>query len=304
MPDPLSDFLAILDVESVLSAQLALRGNWAFRYPAYRHMKFGGIAIGERWVWVEGGDPVRLKAGDFYLLTDGRPYCVASAPDVPLTDGVAALASVRVPRGVMRWGQGEPYSLTAAGRFTFADDEMARLFDFLPPLIHIRSDHPNSQVLASLLPLIVSETDEAALGMSIAASSLASLVLVNILRAYLTDGEPPASWLTATADRIIGPALALMHGDVARAWTVEALAAQVGLSRTAFSERFRRCVGVPPLTYLIRWRMALAKAALRNGECNISELSERIGYASSAAFSIAFKRETGISPGRYRASGQ
>lgn len=301
--DPLSDFLALLKVESMLSARLDARGRWAFHYPAYRHMKFGGIAEGERWVWVEGGVPVHMKAGDFYLLTDGQPYCVASDPEAPLIDGVAALASVRVATGVMRYGAGEPHSVVAAGRFSFADDEMAALLHFLPPLIHIRGDHADCAGLASLLTLIVAETERTAPGMSIAASNLASLVLVQIIRAYLATGGQRPSWLAAMTDPCIGAALALMHDHVAHGWTVEGLAAETGMSRTAFSERFRERVGTPPLTYLLRWRMTLAKAALRGGERNMAALAERLGYGSSTAFSIAFKRETGISPGRFRNGG-
>ncbi|MFL9944114.1 AraC family transcriptional regulator [Paraburkholderia graminis] len=302
--DPLSDILSILKVESMLSARLEAHGPWAFRYPEYRHMKFGGLAEGERWVWVEGGAPVRMKAGDFYLLTDGRPYCIASDLGASLVDGVAALASVRVPAGVMRYGEGEPRSVAAAGRFTFVADEMAALVRFLPPLIHIRADHLDHADLANLLALIIAETERDAPGTSVAASNLASLVLVQIIRAHLATGEHSPSWLAATVDPNVGPALALMHEHVAHGWTVEGLAAEIGMSRTAFAQRFRETVGTPPLAYLLQWRMTLAKAALRSGERNMADLAERLGYSSSTAFSIAFKRETGTSPGRFRSDGQ
>lgn len=300
MTDPLSDFLSVVRVKSMMSARLEARGAWAFRYPAYRHMKFGALLQGERWVWVDGGEPVHMKAGDFYLLTDGRPYCIASDLSAPVTDGVAALASVRVPAGVMRYGEGDPLSVAAAGRFEWIDDEVAKLLSFLPPLVRIPSEHPDSATLAALVPLIIAETDTIAPGMACAASSIAALVLVHILRAHMTSPNQPPNWLTATTVPGIGRALTLMHEQVSHPWTVEEIANQVGLSRTAFAQKFRERVGIPPLTYLMQWRITLARAALRAGERNIAALAERLGYGSDTAFRIAFKRETGVSPGKFR----
>ncbi|MBD7922376.1 AraC family transcriptional regulator [Xanthomonas bonasiae] len=300
MNDPLSDFLAVLKVESMLSARLEARGEWAFRFPAYRHMKFGGLVEGERWVWVDGGLPVHMKAGDFYLLTNGQPYCIASDPEVPMVDGVAALTPVWVPNGVMHYGEGEPRSIAAAGRFVFADDEAAKLMAFLPPLIRIPADHPDSAKFSALLHLLVAETETQAPGMSSAASNLAGLVLVYILRAHLRVSDQQPNWLAAMCAPFIGRALSLMHERVGHHWTIKEIAGQVGLSRTAFAQLFREQVGMPPLAYLMQWRMILAKAALNAGERNLHDLAERLGYSSSTAFQIAFKRETGCSPGRFR----
>lgn len=300
--DPLSDVLSVLRVESMLSARLEARGRWAFRYPAHRHMKFGGIAEGERWVWVEGDAPTHMAAGDFYLLTDGRPYCIASDPEAELMDGVATLAAIRVPTGVMRYGEGDNCSIVAAGSFTFADDNMAAVLHFLPPLIHIRAEQARTAGLASLLELVIAETERADPGALIAASNLASLVLVKIMRLHIASNPQQPSWLAATTDRHIGRALESIHALVGHNWTVETLATTAGMSRTAFAQRFRRLVGKPPLAYLLHWRMALAKSALRNGERNLAGLADRLGYGSATAFSIAFKRETGSSPGRFRDS--
>jgi hypothetical protein len=101
--DPLSDVFSLLKVQSVLSARLECAGPWALRFPAYRHMKFGGVIEGSRWLWIEGDmQPVRLQAGDFYLLTDGRPYCFAS--------GMASSVSALAPP--------EPWEPAAASRST------------------------------------------------------------------------------------------------------------------------------------------------------------------------------------------
>ena len=109
-------------------------------------------------------------------------------------------------------------------------------------------------------------------------------------------------WLGALADPKIGAALGRMHADIARRWKVEDLAAAVAMSRTSFTERFKTLVGMPPLSYLIRWRMAVASSALRTTKEPLSEIAERVGYGSDTAFNSAFKKMTGDSPGRYRSA--
>jgi AraC-like DNA-binding protein len=123
---------------------------------------------------------------------------------------------------------------------------------------------------------------------------------VNILRAYLTGDERPQSWLGALSDQQIGGALRLMHGNVAQRWKVSDLASEVGMSRTSFAERFKSLVGMAPLEYLTRWRMTIARNALRREDANLAAIAEAIGYESDTAFSLAFKRMFGSSPGRYR----
>ena len=93
-----------------------------------------------------------------------------------------------------------------------------------------------------------------------------------------------------------------MHQDPARAWTVEQLAREAALSRSAFFERFARAVGVPPMEYLLAWRMALAKALLRRNDCGVAEVAERVGYSSASTFSTAFSRRVGQPPARYARS--
>jgi AraC-like DNA-binding protein len=301
--DPLSDLLALLRVESVLSARMEARGHWSMRFPAYRHIKFGGVIEGRRWIWVEGSSPTQLETGDFYLLTDGRPYCVASDPSLEPEDGVAVFSSHMGEDGVVRYGNAGDTTVVAAGLFIFSGDSAETLLGQLPPLIHVPAGSAGSAPLAAILPLIGMETAAAAPGAAVAASSLANLVLVQVLRAHLVSTQQPPGWLGAMTDAYISRALWLMHRDVGRHWTVNDLARSIGMSRTAFSTRFRERVGLPPLDYLTRWRMIVAATALRRGLDSLATIATKVGYASDTAFSNAFKRERGISPGRFRAGG-
>lgn len=132
-------------------------------------------------------------------------------------------------------------------------------------------------------------------------AKLAELMLVEALRRH-ADNLPPGSkgWLAGARDVNVGRALALMHGDPGRTWTVKELAREVALSRSALAERFAALVGKPPIQYLIRWRLALAARSLRSGAEAISRVAERSGYDSEAAFSRAFKRQFGVPPAAWR----
>lgn len=299
--DPLSDVLSLLGVQSFLSRRLEAHGSWALRFPSYKHMKFGGIIEGTRWVWIEGvTSPVELQAGDFYLLTDGGPYCFASDPRAKPVNGLTFMERHLHPDGVVRFGTGAGRTVGTGGRFTFDNDVGTPLLQSLPPLIHIRSNVPYARALRSALDLLTFETEATRLGAAAISASLCQLVLVNILRAYLASQPHPQGWLGALADPSIGAALVLMHTDVARRWKVADLAREVAMSRTSFAERFKRLAGLAPLDYLTRWRMTIASNALKHHDANLATIAQDIGYESDTAFSLAFKRTFGCSPGKYR----
>ncbi|MFC4276493.1 AraC family transcriptional regulator [Achromobacter aloeverae] len=302
--DALSDVLSTLRVGSVLSTRFEGRGDWALRFPAYKHVKFGGVLSGTSYLGLEGGEPVLLEEGDFYLLTDGRPFCSASDPSCAPEDGVAVVHGKRGEDGVTRHycdGAGAPVSL-ASGRFTFENEVGDVLLRHLPPLIHLRAADIGSTALGHVLGLLRLESSGLHLGGEVARGSLASLALVHVLRAHLDTTPQPQGWLGALSDARVGKALSAMHAEPGRRWTVDSLASTAAMSRTAFANRFRDRVGVAPLSYLNQWRMTLARTALRDSDQPLADIAAKVGYLSDTAFSIAFKRSTGMSPGRFRVS--
>jgi AraC-like DNA-binding protein len=193
------------------------------------------------------------------------------------------------------------FASTAAGAWASG---RALLLTSLPPIIRIRADAPHARGLRSALELITFETEAARAGAAAIGGGLCSVVLVNILRAHLAADDRPHGWLGALSDRRIGGSLKLMHGNVARRWTINGLASEVGMSRTSFAQRFKSLVGMPPLEYLTRWRMTVARQALRREGANLAVIATSVGYESDTAFSLAFKRQFGGSPGRYRQLGR
>jgi AraC-like DNA-binding protein len=132
-------------------------------------------------------------------------------------------------------------------------------------------------------------------------SRLSELLFVEAVRTYsLTLGDQAHGWLKGVSDQHIGRALALIHRNISDPWSVETLAREVGLSRTAFVERFAVLVGMPPIRYLTLWRLQTAKLNLRETQTPIGRLAHSVGYESEEAFSRAFKREFGVPPARWR----
>jgi len=228
--DPLSEIFVLLKVRSVLSARVEAASPWALRFPAYRHMKFGGIMEGSRWLWIDGSrERVKLEAGDFYLLSDGRAYCFASDVAAPVRDGSRFMADHLCPDGIVRFGSGPSRTVGAGGRFVFDADFSDWLLRLLPPMIIVRRSSSHARALEPALELIRLETQAPRPGAAAVAASLASIVLVNILRAHLATDAPAAGWLGALGDPKIGEALRLMHADVARDW------AEPGIGRDTYT---------------------------------------------------------------------
>ena len=150
--------------------------------------------------------------------------------------------------------------------------------------------------VARTLESLRAEVGEGQVGGTLVAERLAEILVVEAIRAYLANGAPMrTSWIGALADRRIGAALRLMHGDVARRWSASMLAAEVGMSRSAFTQRFAERVGRPPLDYLTHWRMVLARRRLSEG-AEIAKVAAAVGYTSQSAFTHAFKRTLGHTP--------
>jgi AraC-like DNA-binding protein len=185
------------------------------------------------------------------------------------------------------------------GCVNFNEAGRALLLGALPSVAHVRACGDDDRLRAALLRLFDEATDDR-LGSAFAIRQYGQLLLLEVLRAYVGRADLPPGLLRLLTDERLRPALELMHAEPGRAWGLEELARAAAMSRTSFAERFREVAGVPPLTYLNRWRMLLAQRALRVDDVRVGELASELGYGSESAFSTAFKRVVGESPLRYR----
>jgi transcriptional regulator GlxA family with amidase domain len=172
------------------------------------------------------------------------------------------------------------------------------LVSLLPPLVHVRG----VDRLSILVRLVGEEASERRAGRDLVLTRLVEVLLIEALRAAPGDGAPPGL-LRGLADARLAPAIRQMHSQLERSLTVALLAKSAALSRSAFFERFSRTVGLPPMEYVLAWRMAVAKDLLRREDVGLAAVAERVGYGSASTFSTAFSRHVGRSPGRYAREG-
>jgi AraC-like DNA-binding protein len=295
--DPLSDVLAMLEVSSGDPVRVEAGGAWSLRFPAYDYLKFLVQLEGTLWLQVDGDlEPQRLDPGDCMVLRDGRAYVVGCDLASPAADGPLHFSRAPNIGNVVRWGEA-PFVVTVGGRFGFDQAQRELLDTVMPSNLLVRAASASAPALRAVLDLLAQETQGGRAGQRLVARSLAYLALVAALRARQSSSD---GWLGALGDSKIGGVLKLLHGAPARRWTLQELAAEVGMSRSALVQRFRDKTGMAPLNYLLHWRMRLARDSLRKDDVAVATLAYRLGYASESAFSAAFKRVTGLAPAHYR----
>ncbi|MFJ8016748.1 cupin domain-containing protein [Streptomyces sp. NPDC096339] len=305
--DVLGDVLATTGFKGVLLAQLRARGShWGCGLEQAGTAGFHLIAEGTCWLRVSGQPTQQLVPGDIVLLPHGEPHHLAGGPEqaaVPYAELEAAHPADR--DGVVDLGGDGPAVRVVCGKFEYDGNASQHpVLSALPPVIHIPGMSADSE-LQGVIRLLAAETTRKRPGARAVAASLTDILFVQVIRAWLdtTAADPrsaPQSWLMALRDPRISAALSLIHEAPQQPWTVESLARDVSMSRPAFARQFKQLVGVSPLAYLSRVRIALAARLLRNTDHLVSDIGEAVGYTSEFAFSRAFARERGLPPGRYR----
>jgi AraC-like DNA-binding protein len=293
--DFISDWVRITQTTGVVLARNAVVAPWGFSLERRREIGFHYLAQGEAWVRMAGHPDVRLLQGDLAFIPHGDPHSLSSASDahvVPLETFLKRAPSAR--RGAA--------SITVCGGYTFDWPSGHPLMRGLPPIVHVdAAAMRTTPALTTALALLSEELDAQRPGGEALIQPLIEALFIYAVRAWAVAGQGELqSWLSASTDEAVGRALRAIHEHPQKGWTVEALARVGALSRAAFARRFSASLGVPPLTYLLRWRMALAARYLRDRSSSIASVAEHVGYRNEFAFSRAFKRVHGVSPGQLR----
>jgi AraC-like DNA-binding protein len=267
--------------------------------PAIFHV----VTQGELWVQSGADEPIRVIAGEAVLFPHGDAHRLGSDVDakpVPIAALVnAPIAGELIP--TVHGGDG-PRSRIVTG-LASVDRRLADpLLGSLPHMVRVNFGGSSAlEQLEGALSFELTESDAPRAGGLASLARLAELVVIDIIRRYV-EATPSTSvgWLAGLNDRYVGRALALMHARPGDDWTVEKLARQVHLSRSALAEQFTRLLGEPPITYLTNWRLCLAAQKLAATNREIRAIAKEAGYESAGAFSHAFKRAFGKPPTAWR----
>jgi AraC-like DNA-binding protein len=292
----LGTVISLLRPRTVFSKVVSGAGSWCVRYERYEDPAFGLVLDGSCILELEGAGVLELAEGDFVLLPATPAFTLASARGLA-PRLVAPSYGPDVRHGAKT---GPPTLRMLGGYFRFDRANAAMLVRLLPAVVHIRKHESGAARLRRVVELIAEETDALRPGRELILERLAEVLLVEALRfRTASTAEQAQGLLAGLADPALARPLRGIHLDVARRWTVAELARSAGMSRALFAERFSRTVGMPPMQYLIEWRMAMAKDILRRERAGLAEVAERVGYQSASAFSTAFTRLTGSPPSAF-----
>lgn len=302
--DPFLDLISLLRPRATLWGGIDGVGQWGVSFRARNDLLF---------CWIERGGclltrpppnpPIRLAPSDFLLIRATVPFALTTNVTIEPRDSESTVAATQDPR--IRIGSGAgPIATLHAGKFVFDSANEGLLADLLPPLVHIPADQTSSSRVRALLAMNEDESRSPGPGGEFIVKRLMELLLVEILRSGATGeiSQQRRGLVAGLRDPVTARALSAMHADIAYDWTVSGLARLCGVSRSKFATRFRETVGLAPIEYLQRWRIARAKDELRLGSKSIGEIALTLGFQSSSAFSTAFTRVVGSSPRHFASS--
>lgn len=293
MIDPLAQVVMLLQPSVRFSKFVECAGHWRIHRLGTGEPFFCAVLEGRCRVIVDGHPPMTLQTGDFLLVPAMRDLIHAS-PDAPSNE--VAAKPIEVAPGHFRLGTwDQPIALRMQiGHCSFASPDAEQLISLLPQIVIVR-DEPR---LAALMQLVHGETRARRPARDLVIERLLEVLLIEALRCGGETTSAPGL-ARGLADDRLAVALCSLHTRPELPWTVPKLAAEAALSRSAFFARFNRTVGLPPMQYLLAWRMALAKRLLTAHELGMDQIAERVGYGSASSFTVAFARHVGIPPSKY-----
>jgi AraC-like DNA-binding protein len=313
--DPISDIFGTMQIRAVVHARLEATAPWGLVHTpaeADENAKdlpisaselafFGMIARGNCWLSVNGiPDPIPLAGGDCFLVSPEHTYALGDHPRTR-PKSFCQLGQLK-DKSVIHYGGGGTPTSIISGWLYFEKPTLKLIAQLLPKLILIKAEQARSLALHTTLQSLASEMADQMPGSEVVANRLAEVLFIHAIRAHVASGADCRNpgCLRAIFDPQIGAALKAIHENVDRPWTVESLAESAGMSRSAFALRFKELLGQAPLEYVTDWRMQKAVRLLRHGDKKLFEVAKSVGYESDAAFSKAFKRVLGSTPGGYR----
>lgn len=312
--DALSDLLRVVKLSGGVFLDAEFTAPWCVAAQAepdeYRHLiaapariiSFHYVVDGRLFLQMADEPPLELRGGSIVLLPRNEAHTLASGQGLRPVGG-NELAPEQPDGGPIRiryGGGGEKTHIVCGVLGT--DARHHPLLDTLPStLVLDLSGNPACEWIATSFRYAASELTTVRAGSSIALAKLSELLFVEAVRRYLeTLPADRRGWLAGLRDPVIGRALALLHAQLARAWTADELAREVGASRSGFAARFTTLMGISPMKYLTGWRMQVATERLRETHRSVAQIAAEVGYESEVAFARAFKREFSASPSQWR----
>lgn len=262
-------------------------GAWGFRYPGYPVSGFHILVRGDAWLITATGAPRALAPGDVVFTAVGAPHGLSHTP-ARLELLPPAVLGGDAPR--------DADAVFLCGAYWLTHGRPHPYLRSLPDVMSVSPDYDRNRHLRPLVDLLDAEVSEATLGAEVSRPALLDLLLTQVLREWLVRNPVEAG----ISDPAIAAAIRLVRDSPEKPWTMQQLCEEVGLARREFTRRFTEAAGKPPRAYLTELRLAYGARLLRESHAPLAAIARRAGYSTEFAFGGAFRREYGISPGRFR----
>jgi AraC-like DNA-binding protein len=274
-------------------------------FPGSDHLiSYHLLIAGSCWATLEGEEPIKLSAGDIIVLPHGDTHVLSTRPGMRNTPEMSMYAIPKdgvLPTRISMGSEGGEPAHFVCGFLGCDSRPYNPLLTALPRVIVVK-DHA-SGALGAYFKAALAEQKSSRIGGADLLGRISELMFVDVVRRHLESlPADRTNWLAGLRDVYVGRALMALHAKPSNDWTLELLAQEAALSRSAFAERFTQFVGQPPMQYLMNWRMQLATNYLRNSADPIAAIAHKVGYESEAAFSRAFKKAVGAPPSDWRDS--
>ena len=299
----LTETLTDFGMTGVFYAASELGAPWGIEIPPMPGTVVFHLVTEGQLVLDVDGTTTPMTAGEVVLVPHGTGHAVRDAPGSRAT-ALFDLPRVEVGERYERLSIPGPGARTelVCGAVGFTGLGVARLVRSLPPVLAAGRGEDTAWMRAAF-ELIGAETRQPRPGSDVITARLADVLVVQVVRSWLESGAPGQGWLAGLRDPLLGRALAAFHAQPGAPWTLATLAGTAGMSRSAFAARFRDRLGEPPMAYVTTWRMDVAARLVREEQLPLARVAERVGYQSEAAFSRAFRRAHGVTPGGFARRG-
>ena len=294
MFDPLAEVVNLLQPGASLSKVVSGAGPWRIRRSEFGQPFYCAVLEGGCRLAVAGRMPITLQAHDFLLIPSANDFTLSSLQPMGLEEADTVPIEIR-PRVIRIGTDDAPADVQLlVGHCTFGSPDATLLVSLLPQLVFVRGERR----LTTLVELVAEEARGQRPARAVILARLLEVLFIEALRSTANTAAS-SGLLRGLGDERLALAIRRMHESPGQPWTVVQLAKEAALSRSTFFERFKQTVGMAPMAYLFTWRMALAKNLLRSRDESIAKVAQRVGYSSVTAFSTAFIRHTGLTPGCY-----
>lgn len=311
--DPLSDLLRSIRLDGAFFYAVEAKEQWCMEsraatelspriLPGAEHLiSYHILTDGHCFGGLLGEEQAEMSPGDVIVFPHGDPHVMSSAPDTGRGPRVHATTPVRYPHTVHLGDRGPTTASFVCGYLGCDRRPFNPLIEALPRQMHMRG--LSNTWLGNFTAQLTEESSHGRAGADTVLTKLAELMFVELLRRYLD--ELPAGqtgWLAGLRDEVVARVVTLIHAQPGHPWTLPELAREAASSRSSLTKRFTRIMGQPPMQYLAQWRMQVAANLLAQTGAKASTVGLEVGYDSEAAFSRAFKKAAGVSPGAWRES--